>query len=353
MTVDIIIPVLNEEKFLRQCLVSVFAFEKPEGVNWTVSIVDGGSQDRTGEIAGEFASRHAGVKVLSNPKRIQSSGLNLAIKASAGDYVLRLDAHATYPKDYLRKCVETSVRTQADNVGGVFITYPGGDGYGAQLVQALTTHRFGIGNAEYRLNAPEGAADTVPYGFFKRELFNRLGFFDERLVRNQDYELNRRIRVSGGTIWLNPAIQVHYHNQPTLSAFLKKQLTKEGPYNAYLWYLAPYAVSYRHGITGAFALGVCAGALFSWLTPFIFYPFIIVLAVYGLLGGFAGIQQALRYREWRHTFAVPVGLFLFHFCHGMGVLSGVIHLLLGTASVQREKVPWPGAGRFRAWPAQT
>ena len=352
MTIDIIIPVLNEEKYLRQCLESVLEFERPAGVNWTVFIMDGGSQDQTRAVAQEVVARCSDVQIRHNPRRIQSCGLNQAIQSGQGEYVLRLDAHATYPKNYLRLCLETSVRTQADNVGGVFITHPGGTGYGAQLVQAITTHRFGIGNADYRLKAPEGPADTVPYGFFKREIFTRLGYFDERLVRNQDYEFNRRIQASGGSIWLNPAIQIHYHNQPTLGAFLKKQFCKEGPYNVYLWYLAPYAVSPRHGITGAFALGICLGTAFSF-TPVILFPFLIILGFYSLMGFIAGLQQAFRFREWRHVFAVPAGLLLFHFCHGLGVLSGMIRLFLGAAPVQREKEPWPGAGRFRAWPATT
>jgi glycosyltransferase involved in cell wall biosynthesis len=315
--------------------------------------MDGDSQDRTREIALEFASRYPEIRVLSNPGRIQSCGLNLAIRSGRGEFVLRLDAHATYPKNYLELCLETSVRTQADNVGGVFVTHPGGTGYGAQLVQALTTHRFGVGNAGYRLNPKEGLADTVPYGFFKRDVFVRLGFFDERLARGQDYEFNRRIRASGGTIWLNPAIQVHYYNRPTLAAFLKKQLCKEGPYNAYLWYLAPYAVSIRHGITGAFAVGVCLGTVLSNFTPLILFPFMIILGCYGLMGLIAGVQQALRFREWRHVFAVPVALFLFHFCHGLGFLAGLVRLLLGTAPIQEKKEPWPGADRFRAWPIHT
>ena len=350
MTIDIVIPVLNEERYLRRCLESVLSFEKPPGLNWRIYILDGGSQDRTWEIALEFAARNPEVEVLANPGRIQSCGLNVAIKRGQGDYVLRLDAHAFYPSNYLVLCLETSVRTQADNAGGVIITHPGGNSYGARLVQAITTHQFGVGNAGYRLDALEGPADTVPFGFFKKDVFRRLGYFDERLVRDQDYELNRRIRASGGTIWLNPAIKVHYHNQSTLKAFLKKQFFKEGPYNAYLWYLAPYAVSARHGITGAFALGVCGGAMLSWLTPFISIPFAIVLALYLMMGFVAGVQQAVRFSEWRHVLAVPIGLFLFHICHGLGFLSGVICLLFGTAPVQRIKEPWPGAGRFRAWP---
>jgi hypothetical protein len=230
------------------------------------------------------------------------------------------------------------------------IALPGGNSYGARLVQALTTHRFGVGNAEFRLNPAEGMADTVPFGFFRRQVFDRLGYFDERLVRNQDYEFNGRIRASGGKVWLNPAIKVYYFNQPTLKAFIEKQFLKEGPYNPYQWFLAPYAVSFRHAASGIFALGICVGILFSGFTAVIRYPFLAVLGLYWLMGLIAGVQQAYRFREPRHVFAVPVGLFLFHFCHGLGLLAGMARLCLGIAPVQQVKEPWPGAGRFRGWP---
>ena len=352
MLIDIIIPILNEEAYLSQCVASVMEFEMPSGVGRHVYLVDGGSTDRSLEIANQFARENPGITVLHNVGRIQSCGLNLAIRSGGGSFILRLDAHAKYPKDYLSTCFATYQRTKAWNVGGVCITRAGGTGYPARLVQALTTHKFGVGNAGYRLDAQEGCVDTVPYGFFPREVFERIGMFDERLVRCQDYEFNRRIAACGGEVWMNPKIHVHYYNQRTLVGFLKKQFFNEGPYNAYLWFLAPYAISFRHGITGGFVLGLGFGLLFAWLTWVLMVPFCLTLVVYGLMSLVAGIQQAIRFREWKHLFAVPVGLFLFHFCHGLGFLTGCARLALGVAPVQQSKEPWAGAGRFRAYPAR-
>jgi lipopolysaccharide/colanic/teichoic acid biosynthesis glycosyltransferase/GT2 family glycosyltransferase len=348
--IDVIIPARSEQEFIEPCLGSVLKFELPSGVEMVIYVVDGRSEDRTREIVCGLAQQHPNIQLLDNPGKLQSCGLNLAIQIGNGEYILRLDAHATYPPDYLSLCLATMERTGADNVGGVCITQPGGRSYGATLVQALTTHRIGVGNASYRLLAEEGPADTVPFGFFKREVFGKIGYFDERLVRCQDYELNRRITASGGRIWLNPAIRVYYYNQASFLAFLRKQICKEGPYNAFLWFLAPYAIALRHGITGVFTLGILGGILLSAFYKCCAFPFAALMTLYLVMGCVAGTQQAIRYREWRHVVMFPFGVFLFHFTHGLGFLSGLAKLSLGLAPVQQVQEPWTGAGRFRAWP---
>ena len=350
-SVDVIIPVLNEGRFIAQCLQSVLAFERPPGLIWRVFVVDGGSVDKTLDAVRLVAKEHPELELLNNPGRIQSCALNIALRRGNGDYVLRLDAHATYPKDYLTQCIQSAVASDADNVGGIFKTLPGSASYQAQVVQAVTTHKFGIGNAEFRLRPEPGPADTVPYGFFKRSVFETAGYFDERLVRNQDYELNRRIVAGGGSIWLNPKIVVHYHNMPTIWGFLKKQFTKEGPYNAYLWYLAPYARALRHGITGAFAAGVVGGLVGACFSRPWAVAFLSVMGLYAALACMAAIQQALRYRCAWHVLTLPAVFFGFHFIHGLGFLSGLLRLALGIAPVQRMGEPWPGYGAYRIQPA--
>lgn len=349
-TIDIAIPVLNEGRYLRGCLDSVLAFEKPPGVECVVYVLDGGSTDATRQIAEQYATRHPEIHLLDNPGRIQSCGLNQVIRIGRGDYLLRLDAHAQYPRNYLALCLEVALQSGADNVGGVVRTLPGGATYGARVVQALTTHRFGVGNSGFRLSRSAGPADTVPYGFFKRSIFARVGLFDERLARTQDYEMNRRIKASGGTVWLDPRIVVTYYNQPTFTEFLHKQLFKEGPYNAYLWYLAPYGRAVRHGITGAFSAGVLGGLVCAALSKLLAVVYLAVLVFYGLLALIASAQQAAAYKCWPHILVLPPAFFLFHFTHGCGVLSGVLRLLLGIAPVQRQREPWPGAGFFRFLP---
>ena len=348
--VSILIPCRNEQVYIETCLRSVLAFELPAGLAFEVLVLDGRSEDRTVALARAIAASDPRIQVLDNPGRIQSTAINLGVRAARGAWIMRLDAHAVYPSNYLRLCHETALRSGADNVGGIFITEPGGTRYSAQLVQALTTHKFGVGDSGFRTGAKEDWADTVPYGYYRREVFARLGWLDERLVRAQDYEFNRRIIASGGKILRNPHIQIKYYNQPTIGQFLKKQIVKEAPYNAYLWYLAPYAFAPRHAITGVFAAGVLGGLALSPLTPLIAWPFGLVMGLYALLAVLSGLQQAWRYRHPLHAVLLPFCFFLYHFIHGLGVLIGLVRLLTRTAPVQKAQEPWPGAGRFRATP---
>ncbi len=350
--ITILIPCRNEQNYICSCLDSITAFVLPAGVNIEIFVLDGRSTDRTRELINEVAARDTRIRWLDNPGITQSCALNLGIKQALGSWIMRLDAHTQYPPDYLALCYATAVHTGAANVGGVCITQPGGTGYQAQLVQALTTHKFGVGDSGFRTGATEGPRDTVPFGFFRRDLFDVIGLFDERLVRAQDYEFNRRIRAFSRVVWLNPAIQSQYYNQSTLLAFYRKQLLLEAPYNAYLWYLAPYAFAPRHAITGVFAAGVLVGLALSPLTQWIAWPFAAVLGVYAMLAIASSVQQARRYRQPLHILTLPACFFFFHFIHGLGVLAGLFSLVINIAPVQRACEPWVGAGRFRAWPVK-
>ena len=350
-SVSILIPCYQERNFIRACLESVRSFDLLPGTSVEIIVLDGMSTDGTRDIVSEIAAQDARVTLVDNLKRTQSAALNLGIPLARGEYLMRLDAHSVYPKDYLALTLETAVRTSADNTGGTVATLRRGTGYQSALVQALTSHVFGVGDSGFRTDAAEGPADTVPYGCFKREVFEKIGLFDERLLRAQDYEMNRRITASGGTVWMNPKIQVQYFQQPDLPSFIRKQVVHEAPYNAYLWYLAPYAFTPRHAITGVFATGVIAGLILSPFSSVIRWIFLAVMAVYFLLAIISGLQQAIRYREPRHVLFAPIGFFLYHFLHGVGVLIGLLRLATHTAPVQGKPEPWPGAGRFRAWEA--
>ena len=349
--VSILIPCYQERNFIRGCLESVQAFDLPADSSVEILVIDGMSTDGTRDIVSEMAAIDQRIRLIDNPARNQSPGLNVGISQASGDYLIRLDAHSVYPKNYLSLTLETAIRTGADNTGGVVATLRRGEGYQAALVQALTTHKFGVGDSGFRTDAAEGPADTVPYGCFKRDVFEKLGKFDERLLRAQDYEMNRRILAAGGQIWMNPEIQVQYFQQPDLKSFIRKQVVHEAPYNAYLWYLAPYAFTPRHAVTGVFAAGVLGGLALSPFFSAVRWLFIAVMSLYFLLAIAAGIQQAIRYQEPRHVLFAPIGFFLYHFLHGIGVLFGLLKLATGTAPVQGKPEPWVGAGRFRAWPS--
>lgn len=334
--VSAIVPCFNEREHIDACLESLTHFELPTGDELEMLVIDGDSTDETPKLVEEWTRRDPRIRLMRNPSRYSPHAMNIGVTAARGEYIARIDAHSVYPRDYLRLCLETIRRTGADNVGGTCVTLPRGEGYGASVVQALTTHKFGVGDSGFRTAAPEGPTDTVPYGFFRRNVFDRVGRYDERLIRAQDYEFNRRIRKHGGTIWINPAIHLAYYQQPTIHAFLSKQIALEAPYNAYLWYAAPYAFAPRHAVTAVFAVGVLGGIALLPFVTWIRWTFVGVMALYGVLAVLSAIQQAQRFREWRHVVVLPAGFFAYHFLHGVGVLWGLLRLATRTAPVMRH-----------------
>ncbi len=337
--VSIIIPCRNEARFIDRCLESVFSFEPVVG-DTEVIVVDGMSNDGTRDILRQWKIRYPSLIVLDNPGQIVPKALNLGITAAKGAYILRLDAHAEYPADYLRLCLETSQRTGAENVGGWVRTLPRNGSRQARLVQALTTHGFGVGNARFRLQPTEGPVDTVPYGCFRREVFEHVGLFDERLVRNQDYEFNTRLRRSGGRIWLNPGIQARYYNQGSLRTLLA-QAFGTGKWNAWTWRVAPYSFAARHAAPAIFAttlIGLTLAACFSSVGR---YALALVLLLHALLGSVASTQQARLYGRWMVPLLPPL-FFLYHVTYGMGTLWGLV--VLAT-----RKAPLSGKGEPSRW----
>jgi glycosyltransferase involved in cell wall biosynthesis len=353
MILSIIIPIRNEIKYIEKCLDSVLSFDLPPETETEILVIDGMSTDGTLSIIEKYRQNNNNISLYQNQNLIQSSALNIGIRKAKGDYILRLDAHAEYPSNYIKQVYSTFLEQDADNVGGQIITLPGEDKFSAHLVQALTTHFFGVGNAGFRTGAAAGYTDTVPYGFFRRKLFEEIGGFDERLVRGQDYELNSRLRKLGKKIWRNPEINFKYFNQPSLIQFLRKQIKLEAPYNAYMWYLAPYTFAYRHAITGVFTSSVIAGVPLAASFSLFGILFISVAILYSLLAVIASIQQAVRYKKMWYVLILPFCFFLYHFGHGIGVLFGLINLILKRSPVQKIKEPWPGAGKFRILPIET
>jgi succinoglycan biosynthesis protein ExoA len=345
--VSVVLPCRNEIQFIDDCLASVYDFEPVEG-GFEVIVVDGNSTDGTQEKLAAWQTRHPDLRVLDNPRGIVPTAMNIGIRAARGELLIRLDAHSTYARDYLCRCVATAHQTAADNVGGIMVTMPRGKTPGARLVRALTTHRFGVGDSEFRLGSTEGPADTVPYGCFPRSVFEWAGFYDERLVRNQDYELNCRIRRLGGVVWMNPAIAISYYNQATLHGLLKQAITTSA-WNAWMWYLAPYSFTVRHAIPGLFVAALLGAAVLSLVSLQGLTVLGAILLPYTILALAASVQQASRYAWWL-ILPLPFCFFAYHFMYGLGTLWGELRLLFHTSPVQQRREPWPGAGRYCALP---
>lgn len=335
--ITVAITCYNEEKYIEQSVRSALAFVKPEGVAVEILVVDGMSNDNSRSIVRSIQNETKGVHLIDNPSRFQAHGINLAIEHAKGDYLAWLSAHAIYPAEYLQVLYEASTRTEADCVGGIINTKPGSDSYSGHLVQALTSHKFGIGNSGFKVGQTEEKySDTAPSGFFKLPIFQKVGKFDERLVRCQDYEMSKRITKHGGKILVTPQVQITYFNQPTVGRLLKKQIAIQGEYNPYAWYIAPHSFNFRHAITAVFTISLAMGILLSFLFFWARVVLFSALGIYFLLALISSLQQAIRYRKALDIIALPLVFFAFHISHGLGVLKGVVKLLTGSAPVQKK-----------------
>jgi GT2 family glycosyltransferase len=212
------LPVRNEGKFIVNCLQSIAAQDYPKDC-MELLIVDGLSDDDTLEKINKFkvqSSKFKDIRVLENPKRVVSSARNIGIKKTAGDIMVCMDAHALYSPDYISSCVQVMEQTGAANVGGPALALPGGPGPMAQAITMAHYSPFGLGGAQFRDPNAEGLVETVWPGCFKREVFDKVGYIDERRTRTEDIEFNARLRGAGYKIYLSPLIKACYYCRTTL-----------------------------------------------------------------------------------------------------------------------------------------
>lgn len=337
--VSVIIPVFNEEKYIEGCLNSLARQTYPrEDMEWI--LVDGNSTDRTREIIEKFAGAQAGgypIILLSNPERKTPRSLNLGIQQATGDIIIRFDAHALFPEDYIEQCVHCLETVEADNVGGWIETK--GKGFIGQANAKILSSKFGVGGSSFRIGTQSGYVDTVPFGAFKKEVFEKLGLFNEALLRSEDNDINARIIESGGKVYLSDKIHSTYFCRDTVGGLLKMGLQNGNALFRTLK-LNPKAMSLRHFIPFLFLMSL----ILMPILGAIFQPFWILFAVemglYFLLdlyfsffrgeksGGAAGGAepgQGESSISGAKLGLVTIWLYpLFHICYGLGSLLGLV-----------------------------
>lgn len=320
MFVTIIIPMRDEENYVAGCLDSILA--QIEGSdNFEIFCVDGASTDDTRRIALDYARRDKRIHLIDNPQKIVPVSLNLGIKQAKGDVIMRFDTHARYAPDYVDKCLELLERTGADNVGGYLTTVPGKDTRIGRAIAAATSSAFGVGNSMFRLRGPEREVDTVPFGMYRKDVFKRIGLYDERLVRNQDIELNCRLIKAGGRIIISPEIQLTYYNRSTFRG-LWQQAFNNGLWNPYTLWLAGGGLNLRHFVPLGFVLSILVLGLagFAWRPAWLVLTFeILVYCVVGLLESFRLAGKARI-----SSFLVFLAFVQLHLAYGVGSLWGVL-----------------------------
>ena len=324
--VSVVIPMRNEAAYIKDCLQSLLKNNYPAEL-MEILVVDGVSSDQSREIVTELIKTNKNIRLLSNPERITPTALNVGIGESKGDVVVRLDVHAIYPVDYISRCVDDLFKYGADNVGGLWDIQPGADTYVAKAIALAQAHPVGVGNVAYRIGT-KGIkwVDTVPYGCYKKDVFKRIGGFDPDLIRNQDDELNARLRKAGGKILLDPSIQCTYFARPTLMQ-IGRMFYQYGYFKPLAAYKIGKAYTIRQLVPPAFVAMVillATGALFSNI---IFYFFLALLFTYFIAISFAALSAVLR-AGIRVVLWLPVVFSVMHFAYGIGSLRGMVDFLI-------------------------
>lgn len=319
--VAIIIPTLNEERFISRCLNSIikqtYEFEKMD-----VMIIDGGSNDKTKDIVAEYQKSHQNIRFIENKKKIQSVAFNIGFKKSTAPYIIRLDAHAEYDSKYISLCIENLKQDEnRGNVGGRCNILPFNQSLWAQTNAILNHSRFGIGGAAFRVSNEAHNTDSVPFGAFPRKIIEKIGGMREDLPRGEDNEYNSRIRKAGYKIFFDPNIISSYFARPTLGASCK-QMYANGNSIGYLYYIDREAIGIRHLVPLLFVVS----GLFSIIISVLWSPFCYVfcggLALYIIADAIASIMGAKD--NVKCTLPLFILFFCVHVSYGMGTIAGLI-----------------------------
>jgi cellulose synthase/poly-beta-1,6-N-acetylglucosamine synthase-like glycosyltransferase len=321
ITASVIIPMRNEERYIGKCLQSILANDFPRN-RYEVLVVDGASTDRSRAIAEEIAPWFGSLRILDNPKAIVPTAMNVAIRASRGRYIIRMDAHAEYPADYISACVEELEKGDADVVGGRLITRPGADTLIARAIALMTQHRFGVGNSAFRINSVAREVDTVPFGAFRKQVFQEVGLFQESLIRHQDFEMNARIRAAGGKIRLDPDIRPTYYNVPTFRKFMRQGYLN-GVWMGRSWTRYPVCFCWRHAAPLAFVGSMVVPLVVSLMFPKAALAGAAVMVAY-LLGAVISSAHIASRHGARYLLVLPSLFLTYHVVYGLSTIWGFL-----------------------------
>jgi succinoglycan biosynthesis protein ExoA len=319
--VSVVMPVLNEERHLEEAVVRVLDQEYPGELEVVLAI--GPSKDRTQEIADRLADADKRITIVPNPTGKTPAGLNTGISHARHDIVVRVDGHGVLTQGYITRAVEVLTESGADNVGGVMAAE--GRTPFEMAVACAYRSRLGLGASTFHQGGTAGPADTVYLGVFRRTALERVGGFDESMHRAQDWELNYRIRKTGGLIWFSPDLSVTYRPRSSLAAVAKqffhtgqwrREVIRRHPETANKRYLAPPVA------VGLLAIGTILGIIglatgVSWLDVGFLAPLGYALLL------LAGSAMEGRYLPWKALFWLPLVCATMHISWGLGFIIGL------------------------------
>lgn len=321
--VTVIVPCRDEGTWIDACLESIADNDYPKD-RMEVLVVDGMSRDETRSMIATFAVRHPWTRLLDNPKKTAPAALNIGIAGAKGSIIIRMDAHVEYPADYISSLVRLLEESGADNVGGVCLTQPASQTAMARAIALGMSHPLGVGNSYFRIGSAEPRwVDTVPFGCYRREVFDQIGVFDEELVRNQDDELNLRLIKHGGRILLSPKVVSRYYARNSLRK-LWRMYYQYGYFKPLVVRKVKAVMTVRQLAPPAFVAGLL---MCSAMAPWNFVAADALAAIVSCYSLAIGLGAAMAVRK--HGTCCAMRLFLvlptMHFSYGLGYLNGILN----------------------------
>ena len=334
--VSVIMPVFNEAGCIRRVMDSVLAQDTSD-FNLEVLVIDGRSTDETASIIAEIAAENQRVRLLDNPHRKTPFAFNIGLKEARGEYVCILGAHTIYPRNYIAVCLRELLRTGATGSSGRVKTVPRGDTISARMVAWCLDSRFASSTGSVRTQA-SGFVDTIPYPLMRKDALLALGGYDERLSRNQDNDMNERLRARGHRLYLTPLVTCTYCGPPNVSA-LFRYAYRSGRWNALTFTRKPKSISVRHLVPFAFVCGsillaTCSVLPAPTISSIAGDMLLIALGSHLLAGAVAAIHTTIRTRSLS-AMLLPAVILGFHLAYGLGTLCG----FLSMAAVSLTPVP--------------
>lgn len=325
MTLSVICPIYNEEKYIAQFLDSLLRQDYPKD-DLEILLVDGMSKDNTRGIVSDYTSKYPFIRLIDNPDKIVPCAMNRGIHAAKGDIIMRLDAHASYQPDYFSVLVNGLKRLHADNVGTVCKTDVLNKNPKTLAIREVLGNKFGVGNSTFRTGIDyEQEVETVPFGCWPREVFEKYGMYDVRLIRNQDIELNKRILRGGGKIYILPDTYCTYLARETWKALAKNNYGN-GKWNILtVFYTKLFSsLSIRHFIPLIFLLSLVAPLLLA----LIWWPFALVAAasLFSYTALLSMVSLKLAAQKHLNFFYLLITFFVLHLSYGWGSLMGILKL---------------------------
>ncbi len=321
-TVTIICPVYNEEKYISVCMESMLAFNYPKEL-MEIIFVDGMSNDKTRNIIHTYIQTYPFIRLLDNNDKYVSFAMNKGIEEAKGDYIIRMDAHAYYPSDYIRVLIQKAFELETDNIGCLCKTDVYHKTYKTLAIKEVLSHPLGVGNSLFRIGITEiTESDTVPFGCFRKDVFERFGLYDTRLIRNQDIELNKRIKSKGGKICLIPDTHCVYYARETWKALFANNF-QNGKWNILTVFYTSnlFSLSIRHFIPLCFVLSLLLPLILSFIH--ISFAYLSLISAIAYLSLITYTSLNITQKKQLHFLSLWISFILIHLSYGLGSLSGL------------------------------